>query len=46
MGQKIVEGLMQKVVARLIYNLLLDLDKPQDRKSTISLTKKYFSIAS
>ncbi|BAP18157.1 ABC1 kinase family protein [cyanobacterium endosymbiont of Epithemia turgida] len=46
MGQKIVEGLMQKVVARLIYNLLLDWDKPQDRKSTISLTKKSLYIAS
>lgn len=46
MGQKIVEGLMQKVVARLIYNLLLDLDKPQDRKIPVSLTEKSLSVAS
>ncbi|XHU96221.1 MAG: AarF/ABC1/UbiB kinase family protein [cyanobacterium endosymbiont of Rhopalodia gibba] len=46
MGQKIVEGLMQKAVARLIHNLLLELDKPQDRKSSVSSTKKSLPVAS
>ncbi|XTZ10690.1 MAG: ABC1 kinase family protein [cyanobacterium endosymbiont of Rhopalodia yunnanensis] len=46
MGQKIVEGLMQKAVARLIHNLLLELDKPQDKKSSVSSTKKSLPVAS
>ncbi|XTZ12476.1 MAG: AarF/ABC1/UbiB kinase family protein, partial [cyanobacterium endosymbiont of Rhopalodia inflata] len=46
MGQKIVEGLMQKAVARLIHNLLLELDKSQDKKSSVSSTKKSLPVAS
>lgn len=45
MGQKIVEGLIQKAVARLIRNLLLELDKPQDRKSPAS-SQKSLPVAS
>ena len=44
-GKKIVEGLIQKAIARLIRNLLLELDKPQDRKSTVS-SKKSLPVAS
>ncbi len=32
MGQKIAEGLMQKLVARLIRNLLLEIDQPKNSK--------------
>ncbi|BBA80012.1 ABC transporter [cyanobacterium endosymbiont of Rhopalodia gibberula] len=46
MGREIVEGLMQKAVARLIRNLLLELDKPQDRKNPVSSTKKSLPAAS
>ncbi|ACK64473.1 ABC-1 domain protein [Rippkaea orientalis PCC 8801] len=35
MGQKIAEGLFQKALARLIRNILLELDKPKDDSSQI-----------
>lgn len=38
MGQKIAEGLMQKLAARLIRNLLLEIDKP--RHQDIALTNR------
>ncbi|WP_267384031.1 ABC1 kinase family protein [Cyanobacterium sp. uoEpiScrs1] len=44
MGQKIFEGLMQKAVARIIRNLLLELDKPRDQKSTTSSTQNQKSL--
>ncbi len=46
MGQRIVEGLMQKAVARLIRNLLLELDKPQNSSTRVSSTQKSLPVAS
>ncbi|MEA5511643.1 AarF/ABC1/UbiB kinase family protein [Crocosphaera sp. UHCC 0190] len=45
MGQKIAEGLMQKLVARLIRNLLLELDQPKGKDLPVKNTQKALPVS-
>ncbi|MGK7882764.1 MAG: ABC1 kinase family protein [Crocosphaera sp.] len=45
MGHKIAEGLMQKLVARLVRNLLLEIDQPVDNNARTINTQKSLPAA-